>query len=135
MELLLNLVWVATASMAMGAWVAWRRSSDSDAVPKMLRGAMVVVCVLALLFPVISISDDLSQTPGLAESSRLQDALKAAELRGIYHLAVTLPAILLLSLQPTFHALPKEYVRAARLSLREVFWSPSIEKRPPPSLA
>jgi hypothetical protein len=135
MELLLNLVWIATASAALVAWVAWRRSSDSDAVPKMLRGTMVVVCVLALLFPVISISDDLSQTPGLVESSRLQDVLKAPELRGIYHMAATLPAVFLLSLQPAFQPLPRQYVRAARLSLHEVFWSPSIEKRPPPQLA
>src|SRR5689334_14761123 len=106
MELLLNLVWIATASAALVAWVAWRRSSDSDAVPKMLRGTMVVVCVLALLFPVISISDDLSQTPGLVESSRLQDVLKAPELRGIYHMAATLPAVFLLSLQPAFQPLP-----------------------------
>lgn len=135
MELLLNLIWIATASAALVAWVAWRRNSDSNAVPEMLRGAMVVVCVLALLFPVISISDDLSQSPGLAESSRLQDVLKAPELRGIYHVAATLQAVVLLSLQPTFQALPRKYVRAARLSLHEVFWSPSIEKRPPPQLA
>ena len=135
MELLLNLIWVATASAALATWILWRQSSDSDAVPKMLRGALVVVCVLALLFPVISISDDLSQTPGLIESSRLQDVLKASELRGIYHLAATPSAIVSLSLEPEFHAFPKEYVRAACLILQEIFWSPAIEKRPPPSLA
>ena len=135
MELLLNLIWVGTACAALFAWVSWRKTSDSDATPKMLRGMMVVVCILALFFPAISISDDLSQSPGLAESSRLQDVLKAPELRGIYHLAATLPAVLLLSLQPTVRAVPRDCFRTARLSLHEVFWSPSIEKRPPPQLA
>jgi len=135
MELVLNLVWVITAFAALLAWVSWRKSSNSDVAPSMLRGVMIVVCILALFFPAISISDDLSQSPGLAESSRLQDVLKAPELRGIYYVAATLPAVLLLSLQPAVRAISRDYVRAGHLNLHEVFWSPSIEKRPPPELA
>ncbi len=56
MELLLNAVWVFLAATAVSLWlVAWRRRSRSHP----LLGLLAVGCLLALLFPVISISDDL----------------------------------------------------------------------------
>jgi len=99
----------------------------------MWRGLAIVVCLLALLFPVISISDDLSQVPGLAEANRLQDVLKAPELRATGHLAVILP-ITLLALQPQARAAIRNFTLVP-LVLHEHFWAPAIDKRPPPSLA
>ena len=97
----------------------------------MLPGLMVVVCILALLFPVISMSDDLSQTLGLAEGSRIQDILKAPEMRGIYHLAAILPA-LPLRLGGESRAVTRNLTTETAVSLQEIFWSPAIEQRPPP---
>ena len=131
MELLLNLVWVAISATALMAWVSWRRGSASEAAPQMLPGVMVVVCILALLFPVISMSDDLSQTLGLAEGSRIQDVLKAPEMCGIDHLAAILPAIPL-RLESESRAVAKSLATETTVSFQEIFWSPSIEKRPPP---
>jgi len=48
-ELILNGIWLAVAVAAM---VAVPRSSK--------RGTIALVCVLALLFPIISVSDDFS---------------------------------------------------------------------------
>jgi len=97
----------------------------------MLRGLMVVVCVLVLLFPVISITDDLAESAVLAEGSKLQDVLKAPEMRGIYHLAAILPA-LPLRLECESCAVAKSLATETTVSFQEIFWSPSIEKRPPP---
>jgi len=96
----------------------------------MVRGLLVVVCILALLFPVISISDDLSQMLSLAEGSRLQDVLKAPELRGIYALAAILPMILQVAPQPV--SLTSNFGSEPTFILHEVFWASAIDKRPPP---
>jgi hypothetical protein len=95
---------------------------------------MVVVCILALLFPVISITDDLSKTISLAEGARFQDMLKAPELRGIYHLAAVLPEILI-SFRTDAQVVTKGLIAETRICLREILLVPAIEKRPPPALA
>lgn len=132
MELLLNLVWVAISAGALLGWISLGRSSCSQRAGT-LRGLMIVVCILALLFPVISITDDLSQTIGLAEGARLQDLLKAPELRGIYHLAAVLPDIVLpLGSEPsaiTGNPVAETFVQ------HEILRTPSVEKRPPPILS
>src|SRR5215469_3963458 len=130
LELLLNLCWLAISGLALFTWIDWRRSSSSEAAPPMLRGLLVVVCILALLFPVISISDDLSQTLSLAEGSRLQDVLKAPELRGIYSIAAILP--MTLQLAPRSVSLTSNIGSEPTFVLREIFWTRAIDKRPPP---
>ncbi len=94
---------------------------------------MVVVCILALLFPVISISDDLSQTPGLAEGTRIQDILKAPDLRSTLPIAAI--AVLLTVLQPERRAISGRVSFEATVGYRELFRNPVIENRPPPQLA
>lgn len=100
----------------------------------MLRGLTVVVCILALLFPVISISDDLSQTLSLAEGTRIQDVLKSPEMRGIYHLAAIIPALLLTS-QPELRIVARTLADESSVCLQHLFWPPLLEKRPPPAFA
>ena len=99
----------------------------------MWRGVAIVICLLALLFPVISISDDLSQIPGLAEANRLQDVLKAPELRTAFQLAAIV-AVNLLAMQPQARAAFRNFA-SVPLVLHEHFWAPSIDKRPPPQIA
>ena len=133
MELLLNLIWVGIAGAALFTWAKWRRSSSSREVPQMLRGVVVVLCILFLLLPVISITDDLSQVASLAESNRLQDVFKSPELRGIYIVSAILPAILL-PWAPEKESTTRNIAIEFGGMLNEIFWSPSIEKRPPPQL-
>jgi hypothetical protein len=63
MELLLNLVWVIVATAVLYAW--GRRRNHSQARPQLV----VLLCLLALLFPVISATDDLH-----AMSSEMEDS-------------------------------------------------------------
>ena len=99
----------------------------------MLRGLLVISCILLLLLPVISITDDLSQLPTLAEGNRLQDVLKAPELRGIHVVSAFLPAILL-PFRPKSPTFARKFFAQPPVPIQEIFWSPCIDKRPPPSL-
>ena len=100
----------------------------------MLRGLLVISCILLLLLPVISITDDLSQLPTLAEGNRLQDVLKAPELRGIHFVSAILPAILL-PFRPKSSIVARNFFSEFPVSIQDIFWSPCIDKRPPPPLA
>jgi len=132
-ELLLNLIWVGIAGAALFSWAKWRYSSSSREAPQMLRGVVVVLCILFLLLPVISITDDLSQVASLAESNRLQDVFKSPELRGIYIVSAVLPAILLPRAPERESTTRNIAIESGRIP-NEIFWSPSIERRPPPQL-
>jgi hypothetical protein len=84
-----------------------------------------------LLLPVISITDDLSQSISLAEGTRMQDVLKAPDLRGTHYSTLMLPVITLAALrQPatpawSFHA-------EVPITRYQLLRTASIEKRPPP---
>ncbi len=67
MELLLNLIWVA---LAMGSFAVFmrRRQSTRDGTVDW-RSLLTLACVLLLLFPVISASDDLHPTQALTEEA------------------------------------------------------------------
>src|SRR5580700_980710 len=56
MELLLNLVWIL---LALPAYWLWRRSMGAERGPSSVQCVLALGCVLVLLFPVISASDDL----------------------------------------------------------------------------
>jgi len=70
MELLLNLLWVL---LALPAYWLWRR--DASAQQKRgfspLQGLLALGCVLVLLFPVISASDDLHAMRAEMEDSSI----------------------------------------------------------------
>ncbi|MBV9145004.1 MAG: hypothetical protein JO065_03750 [Acidobacteria bacterium] len=132
MELLLNLVWIAFSCASLTAWALWRRRSSSRSMPGLLRGMLVVTCVLALLFPVISISDDLSQAIGLAEGTRLQDVLKAPDVRAVCASSTPVPddaSPLAAQSSTVTHA----FLTDVPTSLYQLLRTPAIEKRPPPS--
>jgi hypothetical protein len=67
MELLLNLAWVLLA--LPGYWL-WRRGAGSRPVSA-LQGLLALGCVLVLLFPVISASDDLHAMRAEMEDSSI----------------------------------------------------------------
>lgn len=114
----------------MLAWMVWRRRSDSTLTPELGRGLLVVGCILIFFFPVISITDDLAQTPILAEGNKLQDVLKAPELRHFAQLPVvaTLTQVILLTAKVTLW----RDMEARAISPQTWSWDPNIEKRPPP---
>jgi hypothetical protein len=56
MELLLNILWLM---LALPALVLWRRQAPSSRKQCAPRSFVLLGCLLALLFPVVSASDDL----------------------------------------------------------------------------
>ena len=60
MELILNIIWLAIALVAMGAAI-WQR--------RRVWIGFALLCVVALLFPIISITDDLHWDAVFAEAS------------------------------------------------------------------
>lgn len=77
MELLLNVVWLLLAVPAV--WVWMRASNGRPAAFGRLSCMMVLACVLMLLFPVVSASDDLhAMRPEIEESSLSKKAAQHA---------------------------------------------------------
>lgn len=69
MELLLNLLWLA---LVLPAVLIWRRQwacSRSFWHPCSFRATVLLGCLLVLLFPVVSATDDLHPIPNLIEES------------------------------------------------------------------
>lgn len=79
MELLLNLLWLM---LALPAYWVWRREVECGRGCerwKSLRSVLVLGCILMLLFPVISATDDLHFIrPEMEESASSKRALKQA---------------------------------------------------------
>lgn len=67
MELLLNLVWLALAIAATARCIVWA-AGESDR-RRIVAVALATVCVVALLFPIISITDDLHESVAVLEES------------------------------------------------------------------
>jgi len=73
MELLLNLIWVVLAAATLYAW--GRRRNHPQSRPHLI----ALVCLLALLFPVISATDDLNAMRSeMEDSSPSKRSLKQA---------------------------------------------------------
>jgi hypothetical protein len=78
MELLLNLAWVL---LALPAYWLWRREAESRPSCRVssLQCSLALGCVLVLLFPVISASDDLhAMRSEMEESATSKRAVRAA---------------------------------------------------------
>ena len=86
MELLLNLFWLALALPA--AWLLKKtiQSAPAQGSPAigLLRSAVLLACVLTLLFPVVSASDDLhAMRPEIEESGTKRVSRHAAANRSV----------------------------------------------------
>jgi hypothetical protein len=79
MELLLNILWLLLAVPAAWLWLRDSACAQSSQRLGYLRPMLLLGCVLVLLFPVVSATDDLhAMRPELEESSLSKRALKAA---------------------------------------------------------
>jgi hypothetical protein len=92
MELALNLVWVLLAALALGRWSRGRHTVSS------LSQLIALACMLALLFPVISATDDLHAMRPEIEDSASNKRLKQAIVGKAFGLQMThSPAALLVA--------------------------------------
>jgi len=75
MELLLNLAWLLMALLACGLW----RCSNSAPAGRKFASLLILGCMLVILFPVVSATDDLQPiTPDLEEASSTRRSLSHA---------------------------------------------------------
>jgi hypothetical protein len=96
MELLLNLAWLALAIAAF-ARLGWWASGETDR-GRILVVALSTLCLVVLLFPIISITDDLQATDAvLEETVAVRRVAAAAALHAMPMLAaaivVSVPAV------------------------------------------
>jgi hypothetical protein len=84
MELLLNLVWLTFALLALG--LRWHARTERHC--NRLTPLVVLSCVLILLFPVISVTDDLHPIRPEMEESSVSKKIKAARHASSNHSAV-----------------------------------------------
>ncbi len=103
MELLLNSVWLAIAAASLTNALRYRRTKSHLAVA--LHSAVAVACMLVLLFPVISITDDLHGEQIAVDDSAVvvKKALRAAAaISGAAH-DTALAAVPFVLHTPTLH--------------------------------
>ena len=88
MEVTLNLIWLSIAFASAGGFWRWRRGRSAR---ETRYGAIAIVCALAVLFPIISATDDLITDPAyVAELAAVRRTALAAALH--LHISVV-PAL------------------------------------------
>lgn len=128
MEILLNLAWAASAIVLVALWLRTRGRSGNNC-----RGQIIAIAVLvAILFPVISVSDDLmaAQCPSEADTSVRRNHLVSPDTNPV------LPAIAIVS-PPAFPGVTFRFLSYvspgwAAESFAKTPALASIRNRPPP---
>src|SRR5271165_3130499 len=95
MELLLNLFWFA---IAVGGFAGLARTQRASARNRDVKALLALSCVLVLLFPIISASDDLHPSQALLEDAtkRIQQGIVPLDVPG-HGPAVLVPVVFIVS--------------------------------------
>ncbi len=133
MELLLNIFWLLTAAAGvLGTWIRqWRRGTKGRHLPLCALG-----CVLVLLFPAISASDDLHATALAVEASGFsRKIVKSIMPNGAsaHTWAHVLPSVLLLALLSAAASKRVDTVAEQRIPLSVTEFNHLVDGRAPPS--
>jgi hypothetical protein len=129
MELFLNFVWVL---LFIPAWWVWRRNGQNF---NSVRCFLTLACVLVILFPVISATDDLHAAPqAMEESSSTKRTLKHGNLDKAQNHFYSPPArVTLAAAFPLLDEL-RANVPDTPFSLPEIRGSGVVSDRAPPHL-
>ncbi|MDR3737440.1 MAG: hypothetical protein P4L40_00330 [Terracidiphilus sp.] len=127
MELFLNSVWALLGLLLFALWLRTSRREQNGRVEPLLALAMLVV----LLFPVISVTDDLwaIQNPAESDTSIRRD-LNHAVHQGIFPVAM-LPA--LAAALPALHRVHSVEPQHAAVSPASCVLPRALDNRPPPA--
>lgn len=100
MELLLNLVWLLVVAVAIVGWLCQNRDR-STARPGVLLQVIALACILAVLFPAISATDDLHASQLAVEASdvarKVLRSMNTVTTSGTVNWLHFVPALLLLA--------------------------------------
>jgi len=133
MELLLNLIWLLLAVGALVAFLRAERSSARLAEVSGRRSLIALACVVVLLFPIISASDDLHPTQAMVEdvSKRVQLAVVPLHLLRTSAPPSLMPAMLALCLMCTLVVLRPFRPLTLTAGVRDGATIPSSGRAPP----
>lgn len=116
MELLLNLAWTTLAALMIGAWLRCAPRTGADKRKQLI----ALAALLLILFPVISVTDDLVAVQNVAETDSCQ---RRNSLIGSVHLPVA-----------TIASLPDSAFSGLQFSVERMaiagLGSPRVEARP-----
>jgi hypothetical protein len=79
LELAFNFAWMG---LAVALFLCCGRAPSPATRHRPVIGGIALACIMALLFPVISVTDDLIAEPDLAESTSFKKQAVAADLAG-----------------------------------------------------
>ena len=134
MELTLNIVWAGIAATLLLFWAG--RSSGRSLEPRLAHAdarrrataLLALLCVICILFPIVSMTDDLNASPAEPETAKSKLAL--------------LPHFLMTSSLWTLVYDPNASVFQHEVEIQQVFSPPAhaflsflLTRRPPPALA
>src|SRR5277367_5301076 len=99
MELLLNLSWFALAVAAFGALVRMRRACALTPGATDVKALLALSCILVLLFPIVSASDDLHPTQAVLEDAtkRIQHGIASVVLPLDHEFTAIIPTVFVAS--------------------------------------
>lgn len=128
MEILLNLAWAALALLIVGLWL---RIGDRTGANRR-RQIVAIVVLIAILFPVISVSDDLMAVQKASEQDGSQRRVHLAP-PGAHTILPFAAVVSVLVLDAGFGSVRFPSTRNLPLPSVEHPELASIENRPPPS--
>ena len=126
MELALNLVWLIASLVAL-VWCGARRSVAPEA-RKRSAALLAWLCVAAVLFPVISMTDDMSSTAAVVEGGKLKSLSWSDQV------VVALLEWVLVQ-NPHEHAWLAVSLELDRRRASQEFLTFSLLRRPPPAFS
>jgi hypothetical protein len=121
-ELVLNLVWALLTLLSFGLWVAYARPFGHK--HQHFSSIIALICVAGFLFPVISMSDDLLNSPALCESNKVKKW-------GAFELGKVLVFVRALPVFAEPALLTAVLHSQVSHSSLELAWS-NLDRRPPP---
>lgn len=95
MELLLNLVWLVVSLAGFYAFLQKRAQNKSSAPVTFIKAVLALGCVVVLLFPIVSASDDLHPTQAVLEDASKHIQLNSFQLAQAHSSAPMFPVLLL----------------------------------------
>ncbi|HEV2961079.1 MAG TPA: hypothetical protein VG649_04575 [Candidatus Angelobacter sp.] len=124
MELVLNFVWLGISCVLLVLGIPLILSQRLAC--SRWSAAVALVCILCLLFPVISMTDDLHNTPAVVENKKLKKLVVAAHV-----LAALLSSFLFQAPEPVAVAAKDRDELCFPIA---VMFTLDLSRRPPPAL-
>lgn len=122
-ELALNLVWLVLTAISLLLWGVYVLSSPPG--HRYFTAIIALICVMAFLFPVISMSDDLHR-PALCETGKFKKWLSA----GLAEALLSSPSLLPPPAEPAARQAANLHAEVC-LPSRDLVWF-TLDRRPPP---